>query len=177
MRTLGGYLDGATVSVSSQTVELDTPRLRLIPITRTMAQRLLNQEQLGFVWTSGFTPLDPPALAFIDSVSKFAGMHLLVDKDADEVLGYSRFEADGREPEVVWLYYGIAEQRRRHGYATEGAGAQVRWLLDQPRVRLVKAEVKRGHIESQCVLRKLGFTLGPPGFQEVWELTRPNADH
>src|ERR1700694_4474811 len=80
MRTLGGYLDGATVSVSSQTVELDTPRLRLIPITRTMAQRLLNQEQLGFVWTAGFTPLAPPALAFMDSVVSSPGCIFLLTR-------------------------------------------------------------------------------------------------
>jgi hypothetical protein len=176
LRTLGGDLDGAPMSWSSQTVEVETPRLRLVPITRIMAQGLLNQEPLGFAWTPGFTPLDAPALALIDSLTKFAGMHLLVDRVAEEVIGYSRFEADGRQPESVWLYYGIAEQRRRLGYATEGVGAQVLWLLGQPHVRLVKAEVRRGHIESQGVLQKLGFTQGPLGFQEVWEHSRPDPN-
>jgi RimJ/RimL family protein N-acetyltransferase len=154
-------------------VELETRRLRLVPITRVMAQGLLNRDDLGFAWTPGYTPLDPPALALIDSLNKFAGMHLFVDRDAHQVLGHSRFEADGRQPEAIWVSYGVAEQRRRCGYATEAVGAQVRWLLDQPRIRVIKAEIKRGHVASQGVLRKLGFREGPPGFQEVWELSRP----
>jgi RimJ/RimL family protein N-acetyltransferase len=87
-----------------------------------------------------------------------------------EVLGYSRFEADRRQPEVVWLYYGVAESRQGRGFATEGAGAQVRWLLDQPDVPILKADVARSNLASKAVLAKLGFNPTTPGIQEVWQL-------
>lgn len=107
-------------------VELTTQRLRLVPVTRVMANALLSQQELGLLWASDYRPLNVPAMPFIDSLTKFAGMHRFVDQGAAEVIGYSRFEADRSRPEVVWLYYGVAESRQGHGFATEGAGAQVR---------------------------------------------------
>jgi len=150
-------------------VELTTQRLRLVLVTRAMADGILRQQTLGLMWPSDYTHLHVPAQTFIDSLTKFAGMHLLVDKDAGEVLGHSRFEADGGQPEVVWLSYAVADSRQCRGYATEGVGAQVKWLHDQPQVRIIKGEVidpanNRGSVR---VLEKLGFTAISP---TVWQL-------
>ena len=159
--------------MAQATVELTTLRLRLIPVTRAIADAVLRQQDLGFTWAPGFTPLHIPAQPLIDSLFKFAGMHLLVDTDGAELLGYSRFEADRRQPEVVWLYYGVAESRERRGYATEGVGAQVQWLLDQPAVQVLKADVARSNLASIAVLKKVGFAPTTPGIQEVWHLRKP----
>lgn len=110
------------------TVELNTERLRLVPATRAMADGILRQQDLGLVWPPDYTHMHVPAQTLIDSLIKFAGMHLLLKKDTGEVLGHSRFEADGQQPEVVWLSYAVADLRHRRGYATEGVGAQVKWL-------------------------------------------------
>ena len=137
-----------------------------------MANAVLSQQDLGFTWAPGFTPLHVPAQPFIDSLRKFAGMHLLVDAVAGELLGYTRFEADRRQPEVVWLYYGVAESRQGRGFATEGVRAQVEWLLSQADVQTLKADVARSNLPSKAVLTKLGFTPTSPGIQEVWQLGR-----
>jgi RimJ/RimL family protein N-acetyltransferase len=137
-----------------------------------MADAVLSQRNLGFKWAPDYTPLHLPAQPFIDSLIKFAGMHLFVDKDALELLGYSRFEADRRQPDVVWLYYSVAQSRERRGYATEGVGAQVRWLLERAEIEILKADVARSNLASKAVLKKLGFTPTAPGIQEVWQLSR-----
>jgi len=158
--------------VAPATVELTSLRLRLVPVTRATADAVLSQQDLGFTWAPDFTPLHVPAQPFIDSLLKFAGMHLLVDAVAGELLGYTRFEADRRQPEVVWLYYGVAESRQGRGFATEGVRAQVEWLLSQADVQTLKADVARSNLPSKAVLTKLGFTPTSPGIQEVWQLGR-----
>jgi hypothetical protein len=157
------------VSRSLVTDELTTQRLTLVPVTRSMADAILRQQTLGLIWPSDYTTLNVPAQPLIDSLIKCAGMHLLVEKDAGEVIGHTRFEADGQQPEVIWLSYAVADSHRCRGYATEGVGAQVKWLREQPQVQVIKGEVidptnNRGSVR---VLEKLGFTAISP---TTWQL-------
>ena len=111
-----------------------------------------------------------PAQAFIDSLPKFAGLHVFLSNELGEAVGYSRFEAGRSTPETVWLYYGVAQQRQGRGFGTEGVGAQVDWLLSQGQVHAVKADVHRSNDASKAVLLKLGFRRGSNAIQEVWVL-------
>src|SRR5712691_5200342 len=111
---------------------LETSRLQLVPVSREMAVALLGANPLiGLPWAPGIAPVHIPAQAFLDSLKKSAGLHLFLSKELGEVLGYSRFEADGSAPKTVWLYYGIARERQGLGLGTEGVKAQVDWLLNQ----------------------------------------------
>ena len=53
--------------------------------------------------------------------------------------------------------YGIREEFRGHGYATEAVAAAVEWALEQPGVTRVEAETEPGNRASQRVLEKCGF--------------------
>ena len=53
--------------------------------------------------------------------------------------------------------YGIDEQYRCRGYATEAAQAMTAWALAQPGVRRVLAQTEPGNAISRRVLQKCGF--------------------
>ncbi len=53
--------------------------------------------------------------------------------------------------------YGISDEFRGKGYATEAVGAAVAWALRQPGVRCVEAETEPRNMASQRVLEKCGF--------------------
>ena len=57
----------------------------------------------------------------------------------------------------VEIGYGIAEENRGHGYATEAVEAVTAWALEQPGVCRVDAETEPENKASQRVLVKCGF--------------------
>ena len=57
----------------------------------------------------------------------------------------------------VEIGYGIAEESRGHGYATEAVDAVTAWALKQPGVCRVDAETDPVNRASQRVLEKCGF--------------------
>lgn len=57
----------------------------------------------------------------------------------------------------VEIGYGINEENRGNGYATEAVIAAAEWALRQPGVRRVEAETEPGNRASQRVLEKCGF--------------------
>ena len=78
-------------------------------------------------------------------------------------LSFKGLNADGS----VEIGYGISEEFRRCGYATEAVTAAVAWALSQPGVRRVEAETEPDNNKSQRVLEKCGFiptsTIGEEG--------------
>lgn len=67
---------------------------------------------------------------------------------------HSKPELDGQ----VEIGYGIAEEYRNKGYATEAARAAVRYSFERAGQDLLVAIVKPENTPSQRVIEKLGFT-------------------
>ncbi len=57
----------------------------------------------------------------------------------------------------VEIGYGISEEHRGQGCATEAVNAAVTWALEQPGVTRVEAETEPDNQASQRVLEKCGF--------------------
>ena len=57
----------------------------------------------------------------------------------------------------VEIGYGITEENRGQGYATEAVGAAVSWALKQSGICRVEAETDPDNKKSQRVLEKCGF--------------------
>ena len=68
-------------------------------------------------------------------------------------LCFKGLEANG----MAEIGYGILEEYRGQGYATEAVGAAVGWALKQPGVKRVEAETEPDNRASQRVLEKCGF--------------------
>lgn len=68
-------------------------------------------------------------------------------------LSFKGFSPDG----AVEIGYGILDEYRCHGYATEAVAAVVAWALEQDGVTRVEAEADADNIASRRVLEKCGF--------------------
>lgn len=72
----------------------------------------------------------------------------------------------------VGLYYEIDPDHRRRGYATEAAGALVRFALEEMSCARVVATTERDNLASQAVMRHLGMRmlenpLSEPGWLQI----------
>lgn len=74
-----------------------------------------------------------------------------------EVIGTAGFKGPPDADGVVEIAYGIVPTHQGQGYATEAAGALVRFAAADPRVRLVRAHTLPEANASTHVLRKCGF--------------------
>ena len=80
---------------------------------------------------------------------------MIVRKDGRNIgnLSFKGSPVDG----VAEIGYGIGEEYRGYGYATEALETILEWAFDQPGVTTVAAETAPDNIASQRVLEKCGF--------------------
>ncbi len=101
---------------------------------------------------------------------------LIVRKDGANIgnLSFKGIPEDG----IVEIGYGIAEEYRGYGYATEALEAILEWAFDQPGVTTVAAETEPDNAASRRVLEKCGFVptgiTGKEGPRYIKELTDPS---
>ena len=62
-----------------------------------------------------------------------------------------------RENGIAEIGYGILEEYRRQGYATEAVQAACRWAFQHAEVKSLEAETETENAASQRVLEKCGF--------------------
>ena len=92
-------------------------------------------------------------------------MWVIENEDGTHIgdLCFKGFEA-GKNPEIG---YGINDEFRGRGYATEATKLALEWAFSQPDVKAVEAETDPDNIASQRVLAKCGFkatgTVGEEG--------------
>ncbi len=58
---------------------------------------------------------------------------------------------------TIFIGYGIAETRRRRGFASAGVSAVLAWARNDPRIDCVCAETAIDNLASQRVLERNGF--------------------
>jgi RimJ/RimL family protein N-acetyltransferase len=81
----------------------------------------------------------------------------------------------------VGLFWVIAPEQQRKGYATECGRALIDFAFEQLRLRRLLATTKRSNLASQAVMRKLGMSLfdnperDPPWLEVVGLLDNPSA--
>jgi ribosomal-protein-alanine N-acetyltransferase len=88
---------------------------------------------------------------------------------ADEVVGSAGFLERPNARGEVELGYGVLEEHRNLGYATEAARALMAWALARPEVEQVVARSELANDASNRVLEKLGLTrVGTDGVEARW---------
>ncbi len=83
-------------------------------------------------------------------------MWLIVRKDGANI-GSLSFKGPPEEG-IAEIGYGIAEEYRGFGYATEALETLLEWAFEQPGLTCVAAETEPGNLASRRVLEKCGFT-------------------
>ena len=130
------------------------------------------RDQISPQWLSGLrnaTGADPWRHGFF-----------LVERSRGEVIGTAGFKGPPDAEGMVEIAYGVMPSVEGRGYATEAAGALVRFAAADDRVRLIRAHTLPELNASSRVLRKCGFVhIGQVVDSEdgpVWRWERP-AQH
>lgn len=81
----------------------------------------------------------------------------ITERGGREVVGGAGFKGPPDAGGIVEIAYGLAPSHEGRGYATEAAGALVRYAAADPRVRVVRAHTLPTANASTRVLTKCGF--------------------
>jgi ribosomal-protein-alanine N-acetyltransferase len=160
-------------------MRLETPRLLLLSLTADAIDALLTGDaaRLGALIDARFPqPLRPPPLTEevlplvrdrlrADPSQDGWWTWLVVRKDTNEAVGSAGFGGGPDSEGAVMLGYATYPTAERHGFATEAAGALVRWALSQPRVARVCASLPPDNSPAIRVAEKLGMRM----LGTVWE--------
>ena len=151
--------------MSLVTPTLRTPRLRLRPFDDADANDLFalhsSAEVLRY-WDAPPWADRARSQRFIDVSRQLAGEHtgvrLAVERCSDVTfIGWCSLNRWNPEYRSASLGYCFAQQAWGQGYATEAAGALLRWAFDALDLNRVQAETDTRNMASARVLEKLGF--------------------
>jgi RimJ/RimL family protein N-acetyltransferase len=160
---------------------LATPRLLLVPMTLPMLEAVLaNQRAVAealvgasfpaawpgeeliaraFPYSMAAVRAEPERRLWGDSLVVRRGHARVPDRVVGSVIFHGRPD-DG----VAEVGYGIDEEERGQGVATEATAACVEWALGEPGITAVQATTFPWHLASLAVIRKLG--MKPAGTRE-----------
>lgn len=158
---------------------LETPRLRLVPITVGMVEAMLAGERARAEAIVGATLPDAwPGRALVERAfcahleairdrpeHRLWGDRVCVSRDASpRVVGSVVFHGGPDGEGGVEIAYGIEEESRGRGFGFEAVEAMVTWALTEDGVHLVRAATFTWHVASRRILERLGFQ--PTGSRE-----------
>ena len=149
---------------------ITTERLRLVPITIDVVEAVLDRDRIaaescaGFEFPDNWPNDELVARAFpysrdalrADPDVRLWGDSLVVLRDKPLIIGSIVFHglpSDG----IAEVAYGIEEQSRGQGLATEATRACVEWALDQAGIAAVQATTFPWHAASLGVIRRVGM--------------------
>ena len=131
--------------------QIDTPRLRLLPISQEQADAILAGDLSGVRAGEGWPHADT-----LDGLRLAPGWFVVLD---GLVIGDCGTWGGPDDEGSVEIGYGLAAPYRGRGYGGELVAALSRWLLGQPAVRRVTAETEAGNLPSRRALERAGFAL------------------
>ena len=164
------------------TTVLKTPRLELVGCSaETLRAEGEDRARFGGLLNARIPEGWPPelydddarlwTLRKVEEEPEHAGWwmyYLVLDGDGEgrEVIGLAGYKGPPAEDGTVEVGYGVLDEHRRRGYATEATRALVERAFAFPAVTRVIAETYPHLEHSIGVLRNLGFALEGPGSEE-----------
>jgi RimJ/RimL family protein N-acetyltransferase len=173
---------------------LETPRLTLFAASPQQYLALLEDperfEQLaglaladglrGLYVSGDVSPQWIAALRLTSGADPWKHGFWVTERGGREVIGGAGYKGPPDEDGIVEIAYGIAPSRWGKGYATEAAGALVRFAGADERVRVIRAHTLPEANASTRVLTKCGFvhvgSVVDPEDGPVWRWER-SAPH
>ena len=132
---------------------IKTERLRLYPASREQMEAMIASEQDEEL-KKAYCEMLEGCLRHPDQWDWYA-IWMIEQKDGTRVgdLCFKGLQENG----VAEIGYGILEEYRGQGYATEAVQAACRWAFRHTEVKSLEAETEAGNAASQRVLEKSGF--------------------
>ncbi|MGM0898404.1 MAG: GNAT family N-acetyltransferase [Bacillota bacterium] len=152
------------MSINSLPKEIQTERLKLVPITEELYRNLYGSYEMG-----------PHISLHLDDLKKDQrllgwGAWIAFDKSGAPV-GDMGFKGRPDKAGKVEIGYGVKEPHQELGYATEGVQGLIDRAFSFPEVREVTAECYENNLPSIRVLEKLGFErIAQAGDLIFWRL-------
>ena len=129
----------------------ETERIRIYPAGREQMERMIAAERDDDLKKAYREMLDG-CLEHPEDRDWYAMW--MIEKTDGTHIGDLCFKGPGRNPEIG---YGILEQYRGRGYATEAVKLALKWAFSHPEVASVEAETDPDNTASRRVLEKCGF--------------------
>ncbi len=86
---------------------------------------------------------------------------IIVEKSRSAIVGGICFHGEPDENGEVEIGYGIDEPFQNRGYMSETIAGLTRWVSENNRAKVIKAETESNNIASIRVLEKNGFKVSP----------------
>ena len=147
---------------------IETDRLLLVTLLPEEIESLIAGDTERAALLTGFTfPPDDPDRG-VDLSWHLRGLQadpnqlpwrirLIVERSSNTVIGSINLKGPPNAEGDVEIGWGLNEDARGKGYATEASAAIVRWVSKQPRVATVSATIPDDNYSSQRVAERLGF--------------------
>jgi RimJ/RimL family protein N-acetyltransferase len=97
-----------------------------------------------------------PQVKLNPSVNKWF-VRWMVEKETREIVGSTSFHGPPDEAGMMEIGLGVHPDFQRLGFATESLTAMWSWVIDQPRVELLRYTVDPDNEASVAVIKKFGF--------------------
>lgn len=168
--------------------KLSTERLVLIPYTKEICANILNNNysdlatlQLikGKSWPDEEV-LDtlPRIINNLEKVPHPTGFEswMIIKKDTSEIIGDVGFKGFNHEEGTIDLGYGIIQEERGKGYATEAVHQLIKWAFTNPIVKQITAACLPDNTQSIKLLNKFKFQqMNIENGMIYWKLLKLNA--
>lgn len=147
---------------------LETKNLILFPMTYDFVMSIMNDSkeyyyEYDLKWNSNWPDDNTNKILPIIKQKLFENGNtgftswLYIEKSTKLIIGDGGFMSIPNSIGNIELGYGITNDKRNLGYATEAANALVNWALQQKSVIRILASCKEGNIASYKVLKKIGM--------------------
>jgi RimJ/RimL family protein N-acetyltransferase len=147
---------------------LQTERLVLVPLLPEEIEALIARDCGRFAELSGFRfPPDNPDigdlawhLAAIQADDRHLAwrMRAIVQRSSKMVVGSINLKGPPTAAGDVEIGWGLIEDVRGRGYATEAAAAVIKWAQEQSGVRSISATIPDDNYPSQRLAKRLGLS-------------------
>lgn len=134
---------------------IKTNRLKIYPATKSQMEIIIASQDNDEI-KKAYSEMLENSLKYPDKYEWYA-MWLIELKNGTHIgeLCFKGLNSKG----VTEIGYGISEEYKNHGYATEAVKAITEWAFENPDVTAIEAETDNENIASKKVLEKCGFIL------------------
>lgn len=158
----------AIILVMQRPPIIETERLLLVALLPEDIEALIACDFERFAVLSGFRfPPDNPDIGDLNwhftAIQTDAGhvpwrMRVIVERSSKTVVGSINLKGPPNTSGDVEIGWGLIEDARGHGYATEASVAVIKWARQQPGVRFISATIPDDNYPSQRLAKRLGLT-------------------
>ena len=136
-----------------------TERLHLLPLYRTTARAIVNEQRTGERWHDEFPRRDDrdAARRALRHGDQVFGCFAIVEVDTGLTIGTIGFFGPPDAAGAAMVGCGLVPAARGQGYATEALRALADYAFAQPAVRRLLADPPNDNVALHRVLEKAGF--------------------